>query len=375
MKTETARHERASSVATAPNVRETADRISRDHERRLQQSVESYEKSANEILENARGELRKALGADNLTALRRLMRRERLAWHERMQPPEGPSRNLPEEVRARKQAALKFLDEVGVSPDRLRQIVRTHFGHIRDLPLTPATRPGIAYPLPGFEGKLRDLLDGPLQTNPHRWFTCRPPFESSQIGWFIARSPKSARVGVYPEREVDVDTGRLWHRMWLSIVDASDIDLAHGILDSQVECPFTAPAAGRVQVVIEAACHSSVHALKVDDEWGISDSTTDQRNFLMMHVLHPNVSGPSVAEMSHFRYETDYSTNQVHEPLTKGGDYFAAFTSDGAVAANDTMIIRAGTRTDDATMTNDMEISSTSTFEWTIKSIHVRIVP
>jgi hypothetical protein len=45
------------------------------------------------------------------------------------------------------------------------------------------------------------------------------------------------------------------------------------------------------------------------------------------------------------------------------------------VAAGDTMIIRAGTRTDDATMTNDMEISSSSKFEWTIKKVHMRVAP
>jgi hypothetical protein len=360
---------------TAPDIRGMADRIGADYERRFQRSMESYEKTVDDILEKGRAEVRKVLGPENWLALRRLMRRERLTWRERMQPPEGPFRDIIAEMRARKQAAARFLDGVGVSPDRLRQIVRTHFGHIRDLPLTPATRPGIAYPLPGFEDKLRDLLAGPLQPSPHRWFTCRPPFESAQMGQFIARSPRAYRVGVTPERDIDVDTGRISHRMWLSIIDASDLDMAHGILDSQVECAFTAPTAGKVQVAIEANCSSCVHTLEVDDEWGVSDSVTDQRNFLMMHVLHPNVAGPSVVEMSHFRWDTDNSTNQTHEFLTKGSDYFVSLTTEGAVGANETMIIRAGTRTDDATMTNDMEISSASTFEWTIKRIHVRIAP
>jgi hypothetical protein len=357
------------------DVRETADRISDDYERRVQQSMDSYEKRASDVLDKGRAEMRSVLGTENWLALRRLMRREGLTWRERMQPPDGPSRDLAVEMRARKEAVVRFLNGVGASPDGLRAIVKRNFGDVRDQRSAAAGRPGIAYPLPAYAGKLSDLLNGPMRPDPHRWFTCGPPFESGQMGSHVARSPKAYRVAVNPERDLDLATGRISHRMWLSIINASDLDMAHGTLDSQVECVFTAHAAGRVEVTIEATCTSCLHELTVADEWGVSDSSTDQRNFLMMHVLHPNVTGPSLAEMSHFAWNTDYSTNQSREFLTKGWDYFANLTTDGAVAAGDTMIIRAGTRTDDATMTNDMEISSSSKFEWTIKKVHMRVAP
>jgi hypothetical protein len=142
-----------------------------------------------------------------------------------------------------------------------------------------------------------------------------------------------------------------------------------------VEFPFTAPAAGKVDVVIEAACGACRHELTVEDEWGVSDSTTDQSAYLMMHVLHPDVAGPAFVKMSHFPCTTDHSTVRSHEFLARGTDYFASLTSEGAVPANETVVIRAGGRLDDATMTNDMAISSKSTFEWTIKRVHVRIAP
>lgn len=376
MAPESRRADPVESQELLPQVRAIADRFSQDHEQRMEQAMEAYNKSIAEILDKGRAEIRRIVGAKTWAAVRHVMRREKRTLQERMQPPEGPFRNLVEELRTRKEAVAKFLDEEGVPRDRVTRIAQQHLGHIRDLPLTPATRPGQAYPLPGHEDKLRDLLGGPLGMNPRRWFVFRPPFAGGYgPAYYTTRSPRAYRVGVYPEGSLHVDTGRIRHTMWLSIVDASDLDLAHGIIESAVECVFTAPVSGNVEVVVEATCGAALHELAVTDEFGFSSSTTEQNHYLTLQVLHPNISNLHLNKVSALPCTTDETLIQTREFLIRGHDYFVTGRSDGAVSANDTMVIRVGARTDDATMTNDMEIDSKSTFEWTIKRISVRVAP
>jgi len=382
MNPESERADRTESTEIPANVRETADRLIRAYEREMQESLESYEKSVVDVLERARGDIRRLVGPQNWPTLRRLMRRERLAWRERMQPPDGPLRDLTAEIRTRKEPALKFLDEAGVSPDRLREFVRAQFSHIGNLKLTPATRPGQLYPVPGAvtppEGPIQlhpvpGAVTPPLGVNP-QWFTFWPPFASGYRSSRCVRSPKAYRVDGYPEANLDVLTGGIRNRIYLTVIDASDLDLVHCVLDTGVEFPFTAPAAGTLQIRVDATCGASRHELEVEDEWGVSDSSTVQQNFIMVHVLHPDVGGPVTAETSRLSCNTDVSTYLLKDVL-QGQAYATGILSpEGQVASGDTMVIRVGTRSDDATMTNDMEIGSTSTFEWTIKAVHVRVV-
>jgi hypothetical protein len=95
----------------------------------------------------------------------------------------------------------------------------------------------------------------------------------------------------------------------------------------------------------------------------------------MMHVLHPNVTAPSLALMSDFSVATDGSNTYDREFLTRGGAFAAQLFSDGPVAAGQWVMIRAGTRSDDWTMTNDMEIHSKSSFRWALERVRVRVAP
>lgn len=71
--------------------------------------------------------------------------------------------------------------------------------------------------------------------------------------------------------------------------------------------------------------------------------------------------------------ETDNSTFQQREFVTPGGVYSAQLFTDGPVPANQWVLIRAGTRSSDGSITNDMEINSLSVFKWFLQAVHVRI--
>jgi hypothetical protein len=95
----------------------------------------------------------------------------------------------------------------------------------------------------------------------------------------------------------------------------------------------------------------------------------------MMHVLHPNVNGPSFGEMSRFNWNTNVTQVVEREFLTPGGDFFAHLFSNGPVGAGQVVEIRAGTASQDGSITNDMEIESASRFRYSIRSVAFRIAP
>ncbi len=94
----------------------------------------------------------------------------------------------------------------------------------------------------------------------------------------------------------------------------------------------------------------------------------------MMHVLHPNVAGPSFARMSRFDWKTDVTQFVQREFLAQGGIFTARLFSDGPVPGNQFVEIRAGTRSNDGSITNDVEIHSLSVFRWFLQAVHVRVV-
>jgi hypothetical protein len=126
--------------------------------------------------------------------------------------------------------------------------------------------------------------------------------------------------------------------------------------------------------VITANCGEARHFLQVLDEWGVSDCGATQLNFLMMHVLHPNVRGPSFAEVSRLNVQTDVSTRRDVQHILPGREIRVRLVSDGPVPAGATMAIRAGTRSQDGVITNDMAVHSRTTFSWFIRRVEVRIV-
>jgi hypothetical protein len=157
--------------------------------------------------------------------------------------------------------------------------------------------------------------------------------------------------------------------------DASDLDNGWGIADTQVVFGFKAPTAGLVEVVIEAQSGLAAHELHTEDEWGWSDSSTTQVNFLMMHVIHPNVTGPAFAQMSSFNVKTNETTSMQREFLARGGLFFADLLTDGPVQKDQVVEVRAGTHSRDGSTTNDIEIHSKSAFHWLLRSVRVRIAP
>jgi hypothetical protein len=81
--------------------------------------------------------------------------------------------------------------------------------------------------------------------------------------------------------------------------------------DTEGAYVLVAPTTGLVDVLIDAQSTIGTHDLGMEDEWGWSESWTNQNNYLMMNVLHPNVSEPSLSLMSNFYAEFDFMQSSM----------------------------------------------------------------
>jgi hypothetical protein len=210
-------------------------------------------------------------------------------------------------------------------------------------------------------------------SDPHRWFLFRPPFFGFLFS-FAHQATSHFRV----DRQLFLSppAGLVGNEATMDCDDAGDFDAASATAESQIAFGFVAPTAGLVEVLIDAQSSIGTHDLDIEDEFGFSNAWTNQNNFLMMNVLHPNVSEPSLSLMSNSYAETDGDDLNVHrENLTRGQHYFAQLFSSGPVPAGQSVVVTVGTRTFDIARANDMELHSRSNFQWFINSVEVRIAP
>jgi hypothetical protein len=357
--------------------------VSRQEERQ-QKAVDARRRAATELAGAARTRMRDAVGADNWGPLRELMRRELVTFRDLRQPPSGLTMPFARADEARKAAAESFLRDRKVDIARLAAVGKQFDDDLRKV-LVPSD--GTIVPGHYLPANLDAWLDlsplhqvplpwGPLaddgSNDPHRWFLFQPPFFGFDFT-FLPVHNDNFRVD--RQHFLDPSVGLVGVEATMDDGDAGDFDYASVDVSSQIAFGFVPPVTGVVEVLIDAQSTLGTHDLRTEDEWGWSNSSTGQSNFLMLKVLHPNVVEPSYAEMSRFELSTDDDTTRHQENLTRGQHYFAQLFSAGPVPAGQQVVIEAGTRSFDLSGTNDVEIHSASNFQWFISSVEVRIAP
>jgi hypothetical protein len=350
-----------------------------------QKSREVRSQKAASLAATARAQLRDAVGIDHWSSLRELMRRQNLAFRDLRQPPGGLTMSYDAANDARKAVVDEFLRERRIDAVKLQAIGREFHEQLRVV-LTPRdgdVRPGHylptnlsewldlsplhAYPLPWGAQPVIDLDD------PHRWFLFRPPFFFLPYVGFEPVTSDNFRAN--RQHFYDTNAGLVGVAATMDCDDADDFDYASVDVHCQMVMTFTPPVTGVVEVLIDAQSTLGTHDLRTEDEFGFSDSSTGQTNYLSFTVFHPNVVEPSYAEMSHFELRTDDDVIRHQENLTTGQHYFGHLFSTGPVPAGESVTVVAGTRSFDITSANDVEVHSASNFQWFLNSVEIRIAP
>ena len=350
--------------------RRTMDEVSEDYDRRMRDVADARAKKVSEIVERGNRQVRDLLGDSNWMALRKRMRQERMKFRDLLQPPTGLTANY-DELNAKRRANVQaFFDTLKVDASRLRSIFADTRTALHDVLAAPKAEPGYATWLHNYEWM--HPADAPGADVRSAWTAFRPPYPGWQRG-FDPHNLGGFRIG--GAHALDAAAGLVGHDITLDNNDADDFDNGWAIADTQVAFAYRAPATGLVEIIIEARHGRGLHHLRVQDEFGTSDSSTTHENFFMAHVLHPNVNGPSFALMSRFEWRTDNTGVLDRQFLEIGKVYSARLFSSGPVQQNQVVEIRAGTRSQDGSITNDMEINSLSAFRWSLGTVWVRIAP
>lgn len=359
-----------------------ADEVSADYDRRAARDAEALAAREADVVERGSQAARALLGAENWQALRRRVDEERRAFSDALQPPAGLGANYEALVSDRRTVMRKYVEGLGIDTGRLREI--------RDRTAVELTglRPAVDAETVGFASWLEpDRMlttahadthdagthDAGTHDDPHAWFTFRAPFPGFQSGFGPGNNTGAFRTAA--NRITNTASGQVGYDLMTDNNDASDVDQGGGTVDAQMAFRFRAPTAGQVEIQIDARCDDCLHQLRTVDEFGFSSSSTEQRNFLMAHVVHPAVNGPSTALMSRFVWNTDDDSFVQRRFLQLGGLFGARLRSNGNVRQGDVFDVRAGTRGIDGILTNDVSIHSLSSFRWTLQSVFVRIAP
>jgi hypothetical protein len=226
--------------------------------------------------------LRRILGGENAFALDQFKRELRLAAMKRRRPPEGIA-NREDLVRTQAKQIKSFLTKRGLDPKEIRKTTTALFEDSLVLKYTDWA--GTVHPLDPAGA------NPPPPPDPRRnpWVTFNPPFTGWQTGLDhgLVSGFSTGRQAL-----LDPAAGLVGNIVTLDDGDASDFDTGSVIADTQIAFWYQAPIAGLVEVTVIGQCAEGRHELTVEDEWGVSDFSATQQNFLMMHVLHPNADRP-----------------------------------------------------------------------------------
>jgi hypothetical protein len=334
--------------------------------------------------------LQDLVGRKKYAELRAAIASERLALRELQQPPEGLKRDHGKDRLASKRRVDALLRRLGVNSGKVERIQNDTREKLRGL-LTPAganTVPGYSMANHGADWRRLTGLNSDVvltvapppddPNDPHRWFWYMPPyirFAEGEVGFHtdFAHYPVSGSGFVVDREFFSSAAGWIGSELTLDDSDAGDADWAYGWAESAIELRFNTPAAGRVEVVIQAQCLSALHEVSLVDEFGLSDAWTRQRNYLYLHV--PG-DVRSFAPMSMLPTESDGEEVAANgHSLIPGNHYFANLSSTLPVQQGVQYLVRAGSYNFANAFTNDMAVHCRSIFMWQIHSVGIRIAP
>jgi hypothetical protein len=367
--------------------RKTAESALARADERRRRASEARERAMSKLALEFRGNLRKLLGDKKLATLREAMAHEKLALRALWQPPVRPDRDDAKENATRKRRVDAVLRGLGSDSAALRELGRKFDERSRALgtfdggavvsghamsahrerwaKLSPFNQHALPW------GDLHILELDP--DDPHRWFVFRPPF----FGFNFAFSSQTTQ-GYTADRVhiVDPPAGLIGYRATLESHDEREYEFGCVSAQSAIAFGFDAPIAGLIEILVDAQSAEGHHHVEMEDDWGWSNSTTWQQNYLSMEVLHPNTLPGAYALMSDFRADFDGDSETVNKDyLVQGQHYFAQSVTSGPVAAGTSVVVQIGTYAFDQSKLNDVSVKSESRFRWFISSVQVRIAP
>jgi len=327
-----------------------------------------------QIATDQQGKIRRLVGEEKYERFRAEIDAENREKARIMLPPRGPQMSR-EELRKlqtqRKERGIALLRKLGVELSALKALNEAHRKSIEQFIPPSPMRDGQIVSLILPENVPEDIRLGATKAGAAAaaWSTYRPPYAGA--AWSYSWS--SSGFGVSFDRFLGSNSGLVGSSTELTNGDAGDSDYASVDYRTSVGFWYQMPAAGLLDVWIEGQPAKNRHYISLSNEWGWSDSSVAQRNYLTLKGTAGNTSsGVSLAQMSSLTksgYTDGYWDNQY---LTIGATYWAHLYSDIAFAAGQWVYVEIGNHNWNYAYANDVSTFSSTDFRWYLKSVWIK---
>ena len=321
------------------------------------------------IAQEYRDSVKKLLGADKYRRLRAYGEEQKRRKTTLLPPPEDSTRATEESDQLRSESreqSLRFLNQLGINQTDLRELAtraRTRWEQFGpSLPLRDGKPVTILLP-----SQVPEDIRA-YKTNP--WTVARPPYHPD---WWYNGSVAGFKF--FPTLHQNAGNGLIGNRNDLQDSNATDNDYGYVMYSTSVLFWYYMASPGLVEVWIEARSDWSHHYVSLFDEYGWSDSSVLQHNYI---TLRATVGG-STSELQRaittgltLKHHTD---GYWHKDLIPDGEtYWFNLVSDPHVIipAGSWVLVDVGTLNWNSTFANDVAVYSTLDFAWTIQSVTVR---
>ena len=220
------------------------------------------------------------------------------------------------------------------------------------------------------------------KTNP--WTLRRPPYDGWNQFRFISQNGTALNFVDHMPSTTDYinpvagEVGSRFNVYHLSAAEVGDNDTANVRWYSAVGFWYRMPAAGLIEAWVESQSVVSRHFLMLDDLWGISDSSTDQNNFITLRTMEAGGPGHGTSDPEsqalHSRMVWRSSEDRTLDLsfLHRGDIVFSHHFSERVFAADTWVWVQIGTFSTLDVFADDMLVDTTMDFKWFIKSVQIR---
>jgi hypothetical protein len=325
------------------------------------------------IAEEYDEKLRKFMGAEKYEQFREYIAEKMREQAKVLVPPRGPemSREELNQLRVqRKEMGLAFLNKLGIDLKELKALnesARSRFAKLTFSGSNKDSQSMMILPEDVPSSIRSDKLDIVAPAVAWSVFTAPYPGWAWNYSWYVRGFSASY------DRFLNSASGLVGSWTYLTDGDAGDNDAAWVRYNTSVGFWYQMPTAGLLDVWIEGQPASDRHYLSLYDEWGWSDSSVEQHNYVTMKATAGSTSsGLSLALMSWFT-ESGYTDGHWDVSyLTLGSSYWAHLYSDISFAAGQWVYVEVGNRNWNYCFANDVSEYSFTDFRWFIKSVYVR---
>ena len=265
----------------------------------------------------------RAIGGDKYEMLHAYSKDQKRCKAKLFSPPRGPAMSRDEVKRfktERKAEALAWAEHAGIDVRHLQTLNREVETRLR------ALDPGRAY-----QTDKPSVILSPFGLPPgiHAdmaipWTVARPPY-----GWSWWYESIVAGFSFTPTLYLDANIGLIGNINHIEDTDASDNDYAHVKYATNVSFWYQMPTAGLIEVWIEAQSRDAHHRVVLEDEWGWSDCSVNQHNYLTLNAsVGGSVSDLQLRETSWFTESGGNEGNWDNTYIADGSTFWANLTTD-----------------------------------------------